>query len=178
MKKLLIAALVAGSSFNVIADTNAYIGLNAGQASLDGQKDVGVGAYVGANLLSFLGVEIGFQGHGKQEELWLPENDLVNIKDVSQFDSFYFALKPQVMVGPVQLYAKLGRHAWSGETTLEIDGKTEHTYETESGHGYMYGVGADYFFSEGLSAGVLAQKYETKYGNVEHIGVNFTLHFM
>lgn len=93
-------------------------------------------------------------------------------------DSFYFALKPQVTLGPVQLYAKLGRHAWSAESKLEANKETVLVHDKESGYGYMYGIGADYFFSEGLSAGILAQKYETKYGDVQHIGVNFTLHFM
>ncbi|USD66461.1 porin family protein [Vibrio sp. SCSIO 43136] len=176
MKKTLLALAALTLSANAAA-TGMYIGLNAGQSKFESEKDVGVGAYLGANLLPFLGVELGFQGHGQYEyDKYMPV-----YKEEVKTDSFYFALKPQIAVGPVQLFAKVGGHAWSQEYSYELFDTNINDYVDDrkvSGNGMMYGVGAEYFFSEGLSAGIQAQKFKTKHGDVDHIGINMTLHFM
>lgn len=73
MKKTALVLCLASASFYSVADSSAYIGLNVGQSTFADQKDVGAGAYLGANLLSFLAVELGFQGHGKHEDVYIPE---------------------------------------------------------------------------------------------------------
>ncbi len=165
MKKILIAMALVGMSSTAAADAFIYAGANVGQASVDSDKSTVFGAHVGTGILPFIGLEAGYQKLGEAT---------VGAAKVTDSSTIYFAAKPSIDVGPVQVYAKAGFHSWS----QEISGASS----DDTGTDIMYGFGAEYYLIDNLSVGASWMQFKmdgnTADVNSDQFGLTATFHFL
>jgi hypothetical protein len=115
---LAIGALLTMSSLAARADTGFYLGVSAGNATIDGtvpststsidETDTGYKAYAGFRLLSLLAVEGGYVDFGK------PSGASGEV-DLTGWDLFAVLNLP---IGPIQLFAKAGVINWDAEAQV------------------------------------------------------------
>ena len=157
-------------------DTGFYAGFSAGHSkvkefcddAIEGvecdDSDIGFKLYGGAQLNSIFGVEVGV---AKLGELALKSGD-----ETSSFEatvehdySIIAAVVARAPVDwPITPFAKLGAHRWSMsyddvETETDRDGDLVSISESkdDSGFDIMYGVGAQYDFSEKTGFSIRAE---------------------
>ena len=150
MKKTLLALALIGMSSTASASL-FYGGLTAGQSTLGNQDELGTGFYLGTGTLfpfPFVAAEVGYIDHG-----------------IGNLNSNYFALKPNINLGPFHVYAKGGLDMYSNGNDNGID--------------IMYGVGVEYFVSAPISVGLNFMDYGLGNSNdLTSINLNATFHFL
>ncbi|WP_117234868.1 outer membrane beta-barrel protein [Vibrio maerlii] len=160
MKKTLLALALIGASATASADSWIYGGVNAGQADFGGETDSSYGVHIGTGILPFIGLEAGYQNHGKID--FGPGLEIDG-------DSVYFAAKPSIDFGPLHVYARGGVHSYNFDTSF---GK-EDDFEM------MYGIGAEYFVFGPLSVGASYNIFKTKLDeDIKTFAINASLHFL
>lgn len=127
MKKTLLALALIGASSTAFADSWIYGGASVGQSDLDSETSTSYNIHIGTGILPFIGIEGGYTDHGKFE---YTGGDL-------KASSVYFAVKPSINFGPLQIYAKGGIHSWDLTDSRAA-------FSDDDGFDFMYGVGADY----------------------------------
>ncbi|MDN3682551.1 outer membrane beta-barrel protein [Vibrio tapetis subsp. quintayensis] len=155
MKKILLALALTGVATTASADSWLYAGANVGQSDLDGKNATAAGFHVGTGILPIIGLEAGYNNHGK-----------INDLDMS---SYYFAVKPSIDLGPLHVYGKAGVHSYKGEQSGA---------KNQDGTDAMYGVGVEYFMFDILSVGGSYQNFKTDAGNIGSFNLTATVHFL
>lgn len=157
MKKTLLAVALMGMSATAAADSWIYAGASVGQSDLKSSNDTAFSIHAGTGILPFIGLELGYTNHGSLEA------------DAQKFDveSIYFAAKPSINFGPLQVYGKAGAHSWSASGDYDKD-----SYD------FMYGVGADYQVFGPLSVGAEYMVYQINKGDIGTFAVTASLNFL
>ncbi|MGF1720628.1 outer membrane beta-barrel protein [Vibrio kyushuensis] len=144
MKKTLLALALIGASTTAMADSFIYGGASVGSSSLDSEDATSYSIHAGTGLLPFIGLEAGYTDHGKFE--FTPGGDV-------KASSVYFAVKPSINFGPLQVYAKGGVHSW------DMTGNGGVNFNDDDSYDMMYGVGADYAVFGPISLGANYMNY-------------------
>lgn len=142
MKKTLLALALIGASTTAMADSWVYGGASVGSSSLGSEDATSYNIHAGTGILPFIGVEAGYTDHGKFE---FTGGDV-------KASSVYFALKPSLNFGPLQVYAKGGVHSW------DMTGNGSE-FSNDDDYDLMYGVGADYAVFGPISLGANYMNY-------------------
>ncbi|USD66460.1 outer membrane beta-barrel protein [Vibrio sp. SCSIO 43136] len=154
MKKIILAAVLAGAATTASADALIYAGANIGQSDIDGHTGTATGFHVGTGILPIIGVEAGYNHHGK-------------INGVNAHSTF-FALKPSIDLGPLHIYGKAGIHQFKGEKS---------GYSTD-GTDTMYGLGVEYSVLPMITVGGGYQSFKVEGGNINSFNLTATFHFL
>ncbi|MDR9826564.1 outer membrane beta-barrel protein [Vibrio sp. FNV 38] len=157
MKKALLALVLMGASATAAADSWIYGGASVGQSDLKGSTDTAFSVHAGTGILPFIGIELGYANHGSFEVS----------QEKFDVESIYFAAKPSINFGPLQVYGKAGAHSWSASGDYKKD-----SYDI------MYGVGADYQVFGPLSVGAEYMVYSINKGDVGTFAVTAALNFL
>ncbi|THB78741.1 MAG: porin family protein [Desulfobulbaceae bacterium] len=156
MKKIILLVLILCSTpATLYADALIYGGIGAGYAESEGSGDAAFGVHIGTGLVPFVGLEVGFWDFGSFNSF--------------DYSSFYLAAKPSLDLGAVHLFAKLGLNSFDkdGDRTLSDDGVD-----------LMYGLGAEYFFTDNVSAGASYTSFGFDGEDVSTFTVNLTFHLL
>ncbi|WP_428774322.1 outer membrane beta-barrel protein [Vibrio sp.] len=162
MKKTLLALALLGVSTAASADALIYGGASAGQSDINGNTDTSYNIHVGTGILPFIGLEVGYQDHGK----FTTNYDNAS-RDFSA-KSYYAAAKPSIDFGPLHVYAKAGVHQY------ELKG----TNYSEKELSTLYGVGVEYFAMGPISLGASYMVYNLKHDDVKTLSLNASIHFL
>ncbi|MCK6261769.1 outer membrane beta-barrel protein [Vibrio sp. ZSDE26] len=142
MKKTLLALALIGASTTAMADSFIYGGASVGASSLGSEDATSYNIHAGTGILPFIGLEAGYTDHGKFE---FAAGDV-------KASSVYFAVKPSINFGPLQVYAKGGLHSW------DMTGNGSE-FSNDDDYDLMYGVGADYAVFGPISFGANYMNY-------------------
>ena len=156
-KTLLFSALISCSTLSM-ADSLMYGGLSVGNSDYRGNSGTSLSGYLGTGILPFLDVEGGIVRHGDFD---VYGND-------TKIYSLYGAVKPTVALGPIELYGKIGVHAW--DTSKQYG-------DNDNGTDLMYGFGADFSVTRNTKLGLSYMDYEVDSHDVETLGVNVSYEF-
>ncbi len=157
MKKALLAVALMGASATAAADSWIYAGASVGQSDLESSNDTAFSIHAGTGILPFIGLELGYTNHGSFEVA----------SEKFDVESIYFAAKPSINFGPLQIYGKAGAHSWSASGDYDKD-----SYDI------MYGVGADYQVFGPLSVGAEYMVYDMNKGDIGTFAVTASLNFL
>ncbi|MEH0688070.1 outer membrane beta-barrel protein [Vibrio cholerae] len=150
MKKTLLALALIGASATASADSWIYGGASVGNSDFFGDSSTSYNVHVGTGILPFIGLEAGYNKFGEFE----------TASSKVKVDNVYFAAKPSLNLGPLQVYGKAGVHSWEqSSNNISFD---------DDGYDIMLGVGADYQIFGPLTVGA---KYENYKMDKEDMGV-------
>ena len=162
MKKTLLALALIGASSTAMADSWVYGGASAGQSSLGSEDATSYNIHAGTGILPFIGLEAGYTDHGKFE---FAAGDV-------KASSVYFAIKPSINFGPLQVYAKGGVHSW------DLTGPNGTKFSDDDGYDMMYGVGADYAVFGPISLGANYMTYVMDKEDVNTFSLTASFNFL
>ena len=169
-------------------DTGFYAGFSAGHSKakevcddeIEGvecdDSDIGFKLYGGAQLNSIFGVEVGV---AKLGEVGIKVGD-ETFSFESTFEHDYSIMAAVVarapLDGPFKPFAKLGAHRWSLSYDAESTGNVPSGLtsflepDDDSGFDIMYGVGAQYDFSDESGFSIRAEWERFEFGFSEDFG--------
>lgn len=160
IKKMTIMAMLLALSSNVWADSLVYGGLSAGSSEFDHDNSLSYGIFVGSGLVPWVGGEIGYINHGKFD---LPSGRI-------RAESAYAAIKPNLNIGALQVYAKLGVNSWV------LEGDQGVIIHDDDGVDKMWAVGADYSVLGPLALGIEYVNYTVGHRDVSTINATATFY--
>ncbi|KEY91232.1 hypothetical protein CF67_03049 [Candidatus Photodesmus blepharus] len=156
MKNILLALIFSLVPASVFADSWIYGGVATGQSDYGGVSTLSYSVHAGTGILPLIGVEAGYANHGKFK---LIDSDM-------EISSVYFALKPSLNIGPLEIYAKGGIHSWSLSSINLVNG-----------YNIMYGFGAEYAVYGLFSLGANYMSYQLDKGKEDVSTFSFTASF-
>lgn len=160
MKKILLGIALVSASTSAFADALLYGGASAGNAHYKGADGIAYNINIGTGILPFVGIEGG-----------LTKFDSLDTApgDKTEATTGYLAVKPSIDIGPLQIWAKGGLHAWDEKVN---DAKVD------DGVDIMYGVGADYYAAGPITFGASYVNYVMDSHDMGTLMVTASFHFM
>ncbi|CAH0540728.1 porin family protein [Vibrio marisflavi] len=163
MKKALIVLTLLSVSAAASADTRFYGGSQIGVANLGNDSSATYGFHIGTSVTPNIGVEAGYQFNGKFDDSGYDNTN----KDI-KVRARYLAVRPNVDIGPYNLYVRVGIDDYS--VTGENGYKENHAAP-------MYGFGAEYHFNERFSLGLGYNLYDMREDDLHSVTINSSFHF-
>ena len=103
MKKALLAVTLLSVSAAACADSKFYGGSQIGVANLGNDSAATYGFHIGTSVAPNLGIEAGYQFNGKFDD-----SQYDNQSGHMKVRARYLAIRPNVDVGPYNLYVRVG----------------------------------------------------------------------
>ena len=173
--RLLTAAFLVLSPIAAAEDdTGFYAGFSAGHSKIkdvcdsvdEGEEcddsDIGFKLYGGAQLGPVFGVEAGVAKLGEGSI----KDEIASLTFEHDYSIIAAVVVRAPLDWPITPFAKVGAHRWSisRDFTITANGNTASVSDDDSGFDIMYGVGAQYDFSEESGFSIRAEWERFEFG--------------
>ncbi|MCE0494793.1 outer membrane beta-barrel protein [Vibrio salinus] len=162
MKKLTLLPLLAlVFAPSIWANSIVYGGASIGSSDYNNDRSVAYNLHAGIGFIPWISLEGGYTYHGKFDAVG---GDI-------EAESAYAAIRPNVTIGALQLYAKAGINSWI------LEGDRGVTIQDDDGFDKMWAVGADYSLIGPMAVGLEYSNYTLGNKDVKSINATVTFYF-